>query len=198
MTENEFANSDLSDQVKPGDPQDKPNQTFEIDIPEEPEELEPPPYAVEVEEDELQVEAIEEADRRLPPDWDEEPPALEAKGASKRGRRKNSGAWLGGLVMIVMGLVFLFQNTTGRIFTNWWALFILIPAFSALSGAWRAYRQGGFNSRVTGGLVGGLNLLLVALIFLLNWNWGRVWPLFLIVIGGGALLGGFARDDDDD
>ena len=110
--------------------------------------------------------------------------------------RAPSAPWFA-IVLIGLGLILLLQQVAGFSFDNWWALFILIPAVSTLSGAWQAYRRGGFTSRVTGNLVGGLNLLLVALIFLFNWNWGRVWPVFLIIIGGGALLGGLIDDDDD-
>lgn len=197
MTENESVSNDLSNDVKAGDPHDAPDQSFEIDVPEEPEELEPPPYPVEVDEAELQVDVIAAEDRRLPPDWEDEPPVSGARAPRKQDRKRARNAWLGGLVLIGLGLIFLFQNVSGKIFTNWWALFILIPAFSTLANAWRAYRHGGFTARVTGNLVGGLNLLFVALIFLFNWNWGRVWPVFLIVIGGGALLGGLVDDDDD-
>jgi hypothetical protein len=43
---------------------------------------------------------------------------------------------------------------------------------------------------VRGTLTGGLMLLLVTIIFLFNLDWGKVWPLFLIIIGLGALLTG--------
>jgi hypothetical protein len=34
-------------------------------------------------------------------------------------------------------------------------------------------------------------LLLLALIFLLDLNWGTIWPIFLIVVGAGVMLGAF-------
>jgi multidrug transporter EmrE-like cation transporter len=102
-------------------------------------------------------------------------------------RRKNT-AWIGGAVLIVIGIVFLLQNISGINLGNWWALFILIPALGSLATAWRIYRtHGRLTSAARGPLVGGVILLLVAAIFLFNLDWGKVWPLFLIIAGVGAL-----------
>ena len=102
-------------------------------------------------------------------------------------RRKNT-AWIGGAVLIVIGIVFLLQNISGIDLGNWWALFILIPALGSLATAWRIYQiHGRLTSAARGPLVGGFILLLVATIFLFNLDWGKVWPLFLIIAGLGAL-----------
>jgi hypothetical protein len=103
--------------------------------------------------------------------------------------RRNS-AWIWGLILILIGAVFLLQNlriieTVG----NWWAVFILIPAFASFAGAWAIYqRRGRFSRAAVGPLTGGLVLLLVALIFLLDLDWGQIWPVFLIIFGIGALI----------
>lgn len=103
--------------------------------------------------------------------------------------------WLGGAVLILIGLIFLLQNVSSFELRNWWALFILIPAIGSLGTAWRIYQtQGRLNAAARGSVIGGLVLLLVAAIFLFNLNWGRVWPVFLIVIGVGALLNAVFRD----
>ena len=102
-------------------------------------------------------------------------------------RRKNT-AWIGGAVLIVIGVVFLLQNISGIDLGNWWALFILIPALGSLATAWRIYQtHGRLTSAARGPLVGGFILLLVAAIFLFNLDWGKVWPLFLIIAGVGVL-----------
>ena len=80
------------------------------------------------------------------------------------------------------------QNYTGVELGNWWALFILIPASGALAAAWAAWRAGMHPAAVSGPLVGGLAMLTVAAIFLLELQWSRVWPVFLILAGIGALL----------
>lgn len=102
--------------------------------------------------------------------------------------------WMGGLILILLGAIFLLRNINVVSINNWWAIFILIPAFGSLANAWRTYKSAGrFTSAVSSALVGGLMMLIVALVFLLNLDWAYVWPVFLIVIGLGALLGGIAR-----
>jgi len=107
-----------------------------------------------------------------------------------RPRAARYGGWIGGAVLIVIGLVFLFQNLTGFSLENWWALFILIPAIGAFSNAWRNYQDAGgrMTSRVRGAMIGGFILLLVAAMFLFNLNWVIFGPLMLILVGVGLLL----------
>ena len=92
------------------------------------------------------------------------------------------------VVLIALGVIFLVQNYTGLELGNWWALFILIPASGALAAAWAAWRAEMHPAAVSGPLVGGLAMLTVAAIFLLELQWSRVWPVFLILAGIGALL----------
>ena len=112
-----------------------------------------------------------------------------------RRRRPSSNAWMGGVILIVIGVVFLLGNVSGFRLDNWWALFILIPAVASLGNAWRAYRGSDkqFTGSVRSSLIGGLVLLAVAGIFLFNLDWGRVWPIFLVLAGVGALLAGIMR-----
>ena len=100
-------------------------------------------------------------------------------------------AWIPGLVLIGIGLVFLLNNFTDFELHNWWALFILIPAFATLGNFWRAYRGAGrVNHDARGSLIGAMILFFVAAVFLFGWSWGAVWPFFLIIAGLGALLSG--------
>ena len=104
-------------------------------------------------------------------------------------------AWLGGVVLIIIGVAFLLQNVSGLSLGNWWALFILIPAMGSLATAWRIYEtHGHMTASVRGPLVGGIVLLMVTAIFLFNLDWGRVWPVFLIIAGGSALVAGLLGD----
>jgi hypothetical protein len=74
------------------------------------------------------------------------------------------------------------------VLANWWALFILIPAFWAYVSAWDNYQDANrITRRVTGALILGLMLTALALIFLFNVAGGFLWPALLIV-GGVALL----------
>ncbi len=109
--------------------------------------------------------------------------------------RRRSGAALAGLILMALGATFLLQalGWLGPNF-NWWAIFILIPALSALWAAGVAFSRGGnrFNAGVRGSLGGGLIILAVALMFLLGLDWGVWWPLMLIVPGLAIFINGFS------
>ena len=103
---------------------------------------------------------------------------------------RSSGLILGG-ILIVIGVIFLVRNVTDWDLGTWnlWALFILIPAFGSLASAWRTYQaQGRVTAAMRGPLVVGFALLLVTTILLFDLDWGTMWPLFLIIIGVGALI----------
>jgi cation transport ATPase len=100
-----------------------------------------------------------------------------------------SYGWIGGAILILLGVTFLLQNLGLPYLPNWWALFILIPAFWAYVAAWNIYQD---HSRLTrggaGSLTVGILLTILALVFLLNLDVGLFWPVLLIV-GGLVLLG---------
>lgn len=105
--------------------------------------------------------------------------------------QRNNG-WVAGLIIIGLGLVFLVSNLTGFVLNNWWALFILIPGIMSFVNGWNSYREDGrWSKRARGGLIGGLIISLVAVIFLFNLDWSKVWPLFLILGGLAVLFGGW-------
>jgi hypothetical protein len=114
----------------------------------------------------------------------------EARRAERHARRaSNNTAWIGGIVLIALGIIFLLQNVRGFYLNNWWALFILIPALGSFADAWNIYRQQGrLSRRVRGALVSGCVFLLVTATFLFNWNWGIILPVLLIVWGITLLL----------
>lgn len=102
--------------------------------------------------------------------------------------RDDNFPWIPGIILILVGVVLLVNNTTNFRLDNWWALFILIPALTAFARFWRRYQEDGrFNADARGSLIGGFVLLFIAAIFLFNLNFGALWPVFLI-LGGIALL----------
>ncbi len=103
---------------------------------------------------------------------------------------REDNRWLGGVVLIGVGLFFLLGNVFSvSLAGNWWAIFILIPAFYNLQRAWRIYqRDGQLSDKAHSSLIGGLLIGAVALIFLFGLSFGDWWPLFLIIVGLGALL----------
>lgn len=113
--------------------------------------------------------------------------------AARRAERHAGGySWVGGVVLILLGAIFLLQNTgLMRGFDNWWALFILIPAVGSFATAWRMYQQAGkaWTTAAAGPLLGGLVLSSLAAMFLFGLDIGMWWPLFLIIGGIAILLG---------
>ena len=105
--------------------------------------------------------------------------------------RRHSGNITGGLILIGLGTFFLLGQFTNFHLQNWWALFILIPAFHNLNEAWHGYQA---NGRLRGStrhsVTGGLFLIMLAAFFLLNLSWNLFWPIMLILVGISALLNG--------
>ena len=101
------------------------------------------------------------------------------------------GSWVVGLILILLGGLFLLRNT-GMFdipLRNWWALFILIPAIGALDSARRMYQAAGgqLTAPARGSLLVGLVLLLVTAVFLFDLNWSLFGPI-LIILAGIAIL----------
>ena len=107
------------------------------------------------------------------------------------GKHNRDKAFLG-LILILVGVVFLLRNTNVLYIDNWWALFILIPAFAAFASAWRGYKASGrqVTREVRSKLVGGLFPMAVAIIFLLGLDFGDMWPLFIILAGVAVIFSG--------
>jgi hypothetical protein len=94
-----------------------------------------------------------------------------------------------GLIMIAVGLIFLFNQFSNFHINNWWALFILLPVATSWSKIFQIVKEAGTFTREAIEL--GLNSLFpifIATIFLFDLDWGKVWPVF-IIIGGVTALG---------
>lgn len=123
------------------------------------------------------------------PDWR----SLRAQERAERRAWRGSSGWLFGAILVLVGVLLLMQNLTGFTLHNWWALFILIPAAGFFAAAWRilAYSRGGTSAAAIGPFLVGLLLVAVtaAFLFELNFNWGLVGPIVLILLGVSALFG---------
>ena len=105
-------------------------------------------------------------------------------------RSHGRDSWLFGVILILVGIVFLLQNMTGFYLNNWWALFILIPAFGSLSRGWQEVQEAGgkVTSHARSNFIGGVVLTTVAAILLFNLDWAIFGPFLLIAAGAAMLL----------
>lgn len=100
------------------------------------------------------------------------------------------------LFVIALGVLFLLRNLGYGFdffeFHNWWAWLILVAAVAPLTRAIEVYRANGKLDRAVAHhlLVAGA-VAVVATLFLLDLDWGRWWPLF-VILGGLSML---ARGD---
>jgi hypothetical protein len=103
---------------------------------------------------------------------------------------RSGDAWIVGIILIVLGGLFLMRTMGTDIpLTNWWALFILIPAFGALSAAWRTYQeQGRLTGPARGSLLVGLVLTFITFMFLFEISWTYLGPILIIGVGIAIIL----------
>jgi len=100
------------------------------------------------------------------------------------------GAWVGGVILIALGVIFLLKNFGFPVPDNWWAIFLMIPGIAALGGAVSIYeREHAWTRAAMGSLVSGLILTGMSLVFFFGFDFGRFWPVILILIGIAALSG---------
>jgi hypothetical protein len=99
------------------------------------------------------------------------------------------GAWIPGIVLIIIGCVFLLQTTGALNMHNWWALFLLFPAAAAFATAWGIYHfYGSFAWPARQSLIVGLVLTGICFAFLLGLEETLLLPIVLIGIGVSILV----------
>jgi hypothetical protein len=115
---------------------------------------------------------------------------FEARRRRREERRAGRAPWLGGVILIGLGIIFLLQNFGAPVLNNWWALFILIPAVGAFGNAWRDYQNAGgrLTPSARWSMIVGLILTMVTAVFLFNLDWGLIGPVLIILAGIGLLL----------
>jgi len=125
----------------------------------------------------------------LYPEWHEQPHSARLvqrqEGVHLRDERLYN--WVGGMVLVMLGMIFLIQEMDTFFLPNWWAVLILIPASVAFVAAWGCYRQKGLP--VLSGVASltvGILLTFLALILLLLMDAVVFWPALLIA--GGSVL----------
>ena len=97
-----------------------------------------------------------------------------------------------GIVLVVLVL-----QQTGNITEHfqWWALFILIPAFSSLTGMYYAIRNSGtFNQTARSAAGSAVVFFTLSFMFLFNLDWTIYWPLMVLAVGFSVLIGSIPGD----
>ena len=120
---------------------------------------------------------------------------MEENKSISSGANQPSNIWIG-LVLIFAGAVVLLNQLDILPFElNWWALFILFPAFGTLARAYNRYRSTNdlFEMSVMIPALVGLFMLLLSVSLLvgdaINLNLKVYWPIILIVLGLGLIIG---------
>lgn len=121
--------------------------------------------------------------------WPSQPPPAPVAPSPRRHDEKPKTGWFVGVVLIVLGVVFLLEQF-GWVFPgNWWAIFIYLGAAATFVNMWRQWRAAGwFDSKAAGSLTFGLVLIAVATIAYFD-AWDTYWPLILVAIGVGIVAG---------
>jgi hypothetical protein len=132
-----------------------------------------------------------------------DPPSGEQRKSKSKDRRSNfqfdDGRAIGGLILISLGLVFLLDGLGVLVDFQWWALFLIVPGMVMLFKAWTRYMQSGeVPDDLRGEAFGGLFMVVLGMIFLFSLDFGKIWPIFLILPGLGLLFGWIGDDDDDE
>ena len=92
------------------------------------------------------------------------------------------------IVIVAVGALFLANNLGFQLDFlerhNWWAIIILVAAIAPLTRAWEIHRvRGGVDAEVAHCLLSAMAIVLVAVMFLAELDWGTWWPLF-VILGG--------------
>ena len=124
---------------------------------------------------------------------------MEENKSISSGTNRPSNVWIG-LVFIFGGAVVLLnQLDILPLELSWWALFILFPAFGTLARAYNRYRSANdlFEMGVMIPALVGLFMLLLSVSLLvgdaINLNLRVYWPIILIVLGLGLIIGSGRR-----
>jgi tellurite resistance protein TehA-like permease len=120
---------------------------------------------------------------------------MEENKSIRSGTNQPSKIWIG-LVFIFGGAVILLNQRSILPFElNWWALLILFPAFGTLTRAYNRYHSTKdlFEMSVMISALVGLFMLLLSVSLLvgdaINLNLRVYWPIILIVLGLGLIIG---------
>ena len=104
---------------------------------------------------------------------------------------RHTTSWIGGIVLILIGVAFLFNQTGVFQINNWWAFFILIPAIGSFIIAYSTFQKDGkLGRKGLDAIIAGLFLVVLTTLFVFSLDIGNLWPLFVIFLGIVIILRG--------
>jgi len=115
-----------------------------------------------------------------------QPAGSPAEGTGREHRRREVPGLFAGLVLILLGVLLLFQTQGWFTWNDWWKYLLLGLGVIFIIDALVRLARPSPRPRWGGRLVVGLVLLLVGLIFVAGF--GQWWPLILVVIGVGVIV----------
>jgi len=116
----------------------------------------------------------------------------DANASEQKRQRGPFPSLTGGLILILLGVLFLLTEMGKIHWSDWWAYFLVglggILLLEALIRSFSAEGRRGAGGKVIGGLV----LIVIGGTYLVG-GFARWWPLVLIAVGLGVLVSGFIR-----
>jgi hypothetical protein len=117
---------------------------------------------------------------------------VDVAGRPTRPAARYRGSWAGGLVLIALGALFLFNSSAGwHLPQSVWALPLFIAAAGAGLFAVRLALSNDTTGRgsVVGAATAAALLAFMGVVLLLGLNWRDLWPMFVIIPGVGLVAG---------
>ena len=122
-------------------------------------------------------------------------PRRDEQSHGERRRRDPISAAMGGMVLILLGVVFLLaqSNLFGVTWVNMWGAFLMGLGGLLLIQALLRLVLPDYRRNVFGLVIGAFVLIAIGMIPFGGTDWGMWWPLALIAIGIVMLIGQFTR-----
>jgi hypothetical protein len=118
-------------------------------------------------------------------------------GEGTEGKSKKISYWSGSF-LVALGVILFVLNGLMVLIENWWALFILLPAFVLFYWGYAVGQNtnGRLPFLARFNFATGLIILVVALMFLINLDWSVWWPLMLMTPGLALIIAGGKGSDN--
>jgi hypothetical protein len=113
----------------------------------------------------------------------------ERSSEEKKDKHDPFSGMTGGLILILLGVLFLLVTMDYISWGGWWQYFLMGLGVILILEAIIRSASPSYRKDVSGKLIGGVVLIFIGGSFIIGWsNW---WPLILIALGVGILLSSF-------